>query len=257
MQLRTLLAQPTHPDDADHRLRFAFYALMTTDEEWTTFENRFGVKLVEGYGLSETLGICTCNPVMHGEIRRHSVGRPVLGREVRVLGEDRRDKEANQVGRICVRGEAMFSGYYRNPEATAACMQDGWLDTGDNGYFDEQGYLYFFDRTKDIIKRAGENIAASEVERVLNEHPGILESAVIAVPDALRDEAVKAFIVLEPGMTLTEAEVRKWCASRLASFKVPSFCQFVPSLPKTSIGKIKKYLLKQGKFDDAEEASES
>ena len=254
MQLRTLLAQPARPDDADHRLRFAFYALNTTDEEWTAFETRFGVKLVEGYGLSETLGICTCNPVMHGEIRRHSVGRPVLGRELRVLGEDGRERPPGEVGRIAVRGEAMFSGYYKNPEATAACLQDGWLDTGDNGYFDEQGYLYFFDRTKDIIKRSGENIAASEVERVLNEHPEVVESAVIAVPDALRDEAVKAFIVLGPGATLTEVGAREWCAARLASFKVPSFCEFVPRLPKTSIGKIKKYLLKQGKFDDVEEA---
>ena len=106
------------------------------------------------------------------------------------------------------------------------------------------GYIHFFDRSKDVIKRAGENIAATEVERVLNEHPKILESAVISVPDPLRDEAIKAFVVLHPGESMTEDEVRAWCARHLSKFKVPSFCEFRPALPHTSIGKIMKYVLK-------------
>ncbi len=113
----------------------------------------------------------------------------------------------------------------------------------------------FIDRSKDVIKRAGENIAATEVERVLNEHPAIAESAVIAVPDPLRDEAVKAFVVLRPGHTLSEQEVQGWCASRLARFKVPSFVSFIDELPKTSIGKIMKYVLKQGGSHGTQEAS--
>jgi crotonobetaine/carnitine-CoA ligase len=249
MQLRTMLAQPPDPDDARHRVRFSFYALMTTDEEWTRFEQRFGIRLVEGYGLSETLGICTCNPAVFGQVKRHCIGLPVLGREIRVVDEDGRDQPAGQVGRIMVRGEALFSGYYKNPEATAACMVDGWFDTGDNGSFDDDGYLHFFDRSKDVIKRAGENIAASEVERVLSEHPKVAESAVIGVPDALRDEAVMAFVVLRPGESLSVEEVQAWCLQHLAKFKVPSYCEFIKALPKTSIGKIMKYQLKQGVRD--------
>ncbi len=244
MQLRTMLAQPPHADDAKHRVRFSFYALPTTDEEWDRFEQRFGVTLVEGYGLSETLGICSCNPV-YGKVKRHCIGLPVLGRQMRVADELGHDLPAGQVGRILVRGEALFSGYHANPEATAACMHEGWFDTGDTGSFDEDGYLHFFDRSKDVIKRAGENIAATEVERVLNEHPDIAESAVIAVPDALRDEAVKAFVVLREGRQLTQHEVQDWCLRHLAKFKVPSFVEFIPSLPKTSIGKISKHVLKE------------
>ena len=168
MQLRTMLAQPVQADEREHRVRFSFYALPTTDEEWDRFEQRFGVRLVEGYGLSETLGICTSNPVVHGVVKRHCIGLPVLGREVRVVDEANADVATNEVGRILVRGEPMFSGYYRNEEATLACQVGDWFDTGDNGSLDVDGYVHFFDRSKDVIKRAGENIAASEVERVLN-----------------------------------------------------------------------------------------
>ena len=244
MLLRTMLAQPPRADDAQHQVRFSFYALPTTDAEWEQFEGRFGVKLVEGYGLSETLGICSSNPVVHGTTKRHCIGLPTLGRRMRVVDESFADLPPGEVGRILVRGGAMFSGYYKNQEATDACMKDGWFDSGDNGSIDTDGYFHFFDRSKDVIKRAGENIAATEVERVLNEHPKILESAVIAVPDPLRDEAIKAFVVLRPGESMTEDEVREWCARHLAKFKVPSFCEFRPSLPHTSIGKIMKYVLK-------------
>ena len=244
MQLRTMLAQPAHPDDARHDVRFSFYALLTNDDEWEQFESRFGVKLVEGYGLSETLGICSSNPAVHGVTKRHCIGLATLGREMRVVDETFQDLPTDVVGKILVRGGAMFSGYYKNQEATDACIRDGWFDTGDNGSIDSDGYFHFFDRSKDVIKRAGENIAASEVERVLNEHPKVFESAVIAVPDALRDEAVKAFVVLRPGESMSEEEIIAWCARHLSKFKVPSFCEFRTSLPHTSIGKIMKYVLK-------------
>ncbi len=244
MLLRTMLAQPAHADDAQHNVRFSFYALPTTDDEWDQFERRFGVKLVEGYGLSETLGICSSNPVLHGSTKRHCIGLPTLGRQMRVVDDSYAELAQDQVGRILVRGGAMFSGYYKNQEATDACLKDGWFDTGDNGSVDRDGYFHFFDRSKDVIKRAGENIAATEVERVLNEHPKVAESAVIAVPDPLRDEAIKAFVVLREGETMSEEEVRAWCARHLAKFKVPSYYEFRTSLPHTSIGKIMKYVLK-------------
>jgi crotonobetaine/carnitine-CoA ligase len=249
MQLRTMLAQTPHSDDAVHRVRLSFYALLTTDEEWTRFEERFGVRLVEGYGLSETLGICTCNPAVFGQIKRHCIGLPVPGREIRVMNEEGVNQPYGKPGRIMVRGQPMFSGYFKNPEASKACMVEDWFDTGDNGFFDEDGYLHFFDRSKDVIKRAGENVAASEVERVLNEHPKIAESAVISVPDPLRDEAVKAFVVIRQGEVLSIEEMKDWCLKHLAKFKVPSFYEYIDVLPKTSIGKIMKYQLKQRDSD--------
>ncbi|HMS11762.1 MAG TPA: AMP-binding protein, partial [Microthrixaceae bacterium] len=114
-----------------------------------------------------------------GVTKRHCIGLPVLGREVRVVDDARRDLPPGQVGRILVRGEPLFSGYYRNPEATAACMQDGWLDTGDNGSMDADGYLYFFDRSKDVIKSGGENIYPKGGERGSHTHPYVLEPAVV------------------------------------------------------------------------------
>jgi len=244
MLLRTMLAQPPRDDDTEHSLRFSFYALPTSTEEWTAFETRFNVRLIEGYGLSETLGICTSNPLLHGASKRHCIGLPVLGREVRIVNDQWEDMPAGESGAIVVRGEPLFSGYFRNEEATRACFRDGYFSTGDNGWFDEDGYLHFLDRSKDVIKRAGENIAAGEVERVLNEHPAVAESAVIGVFDPLRDEAVKAYIVLKPGATASAADLQSWCATYLAKFKVPSFIEYRSDLPKTSIGKIMKYKLR-------------
>lgn len=244
MLLRTMLAQPPRPDDGEHYLRVSFYALPTSSEEWTAFEERFNVRLIEGYGLSETLGVCTSNPLIHGKAKRHCIGLPVLGREIRVVDENWNDCPTGTAGGIVLRGQPLFSGYFRNEEATQACMRDGWFFTGDNGWFDEDGYLYFVDRSKDVIKRAGENIAAGEVERVLNEHPSVAESAVIGVFDPLRDEAVKAYVVLKPGVSAGPDELVEWCAQYLAKFKVPSFIEFRAELPKTSIGKIMKYQLR-------------
>ncbi len=244
MILRTLLAQPPQDTDALHDIRTSFYALTTSDAEWTTFETRFGVHLIEGYGLSETFGICTANPVIHGRTKRHCIGLPILGRQIRVVDDAGQDLPAGQTGGIVVRGAPVFMGYFRNPEATSTAMQDGWLTTGDNGWFDEDGYLHFLDRSKDVIKRAGENIAAGEVERVLAEHPAVEECAVIGVFDPLRDEAVKAVIVLRAGIAVTDAELAEWCARFLAKFKVPTLFEYRDALPKTSIGKIMKYQLR-------------
>lgn len=245
MVLRTMLAQAPHPDDAKHDVRFSIYALPTSDAEWDAFEQRFGVTLIEGYGLSETLAVCCMNPVHYGVRKRHCIGLPTPGRQMRIVNDQGNELPPSEIGRIQVRGGPLFDGYYKDEQATAACMFEEWFDTGDNGSTDEDGYFYFFDRSKDVIKRAGENISASEVERVINSHPRVSECAVIAVPDALRDEAVKAIVVPRPGEDLTGEEVRAWCAEHLAAFKVPSHFEFRASLPKTSIGKVMKYLLKK------------
>ncbi len=255
MVLRTLLAQPPSEADSDHDVRFSFYALPTSPDEWESFERRYRVTLVEGYGLTETYGICTSNPLVYGVTKRHCIGLPLPGHEIRVVDEEMNDVAQGQVGQIAVGGKPLFSRYYKNEAATAGCMRDGWFLTGDNGYLDADGYLNFFDRSKDVIKRAGENIAATEVERVLNDHPDILESAVIGVFDPLRDEAVKAYVVRQEGASIDAAQVIAWCAKYLSRFKVPSFVEFRDELPKTSIGKIQKFVLKNEHARQVEEGA--
>lgn len=246
MQARTLLAQPPRDDDPDHELRRVFYAINITDSEKETFEQRFGVRFINGYGLSEAMTIVSISPVF-GPQRWPSIGLPGTDRRVRVVDNDGQDVPVGEVGEIIVwgiPGRNIMKGYFKDPEATAAAVRDGWLHTGDHGYFDEYGYLYFFDRKKDVIKRAGENVSASEVEGVLIEHPGVLEAAVIAVPDPVRDEAVKAFLVLAPDQQPTIQELQEYCRTRLAKFKVPTEIEVLDELPKTSIGKIEKKVLR-------------
>lgn len=244
--LRTILAQPPAPTDRDHALRRVFFAINVTDKEKEDFERRFGVELINGYGLSEAMTVVTMAPVF-GPKRWPSIGLPVIDRQVRIVDESGRELPPGEIGEIVVYGwpgRTLMKGYYKDPEATAQALRDGWLHTGDNGYMDEKGYVYFFDRKKDVIKRAAENVSASEVERVLVDHPLIAEAAVIGVPDPIKDEAVKAFVVLRPGASLTEADIIEYCKREMAKFKVPSFVEILESLPKTSIGKIEKKVLR-------------
>lgn len=247
MQVRTLLAQPPSEDDSRHSLRRNFYAINVLDSEKDEFERRFGIELVNGYGLSEAMTIVTVAPVF-GEKRWPSIGLPAHDRIVRIVDESGNDVPVGETGEIIVwgiPGRTLMKGYFKDPDATAAALRDGWLHTGDNGYFDEKGYVYFFDRKKDVIKRAGENISATEVESALLTYADIDEAAVIGVPDPVRDEAVKAIIVPRSGVQLTEEDVTAFCRERLASFKIPTIIEIVDALPKTSIGKIEKKLLRQ------------
>lgn len=247
MQVRTLLAQPAAETDTDHSLRRNFYAINVLDSEKEEFERRFGVELVNGYGLSEAMTIVTVAPVF-GDKRWPSIGLPAYDRLVRIVDEEGRDVPTGTPGEIIVwgiPGRTLMKGYFKDPEATARTVRDGWLYTGDNGYFDEKGYVYFFDRKKDVIKRAGENISASEVETALLLDERVQEAAVIGVADPIRDEAVKAFVVPVVGVELTEEQVVEHCRSQLASFKVPTLVEIVDALPKTSIGKIEKKALRQ------------
>jgi acyl-CoA synthetase (AMP-forming)/AMP-acid ligase II len=140
-----------------------------------------------------------------------------------------------------------MKGYYKNPEATAKVLKDGWLYTGDLGYLDADGYLYFVDRVKDMVRRGDENISSEEVERVLNSHPQVAESAVIAVPDLIRGEEVKAYIVLKPAATaesVAPEEIWNFCKPHLSAFKVPRFIEYRADLPKTPSSKVQKNILR-------------
>ncbi len=247
MMLRTLLLQPVDPNEKDHCLREMLYFLAVSDEEKRTFEERYGVRIMNTYGSTESISWVLTDPPT-GPRRWPSVGRPGLGYEVRIAGDDGVQAAAGELGEIQVkgtRGRTIMKEYYNDPEATARTFtQDGWLRTGDKGYMDEDGWFFFVDRKANMIKRAGENISASELESVLMQHPAVDEAAVIGVPDPIRDQAVKAFVKPRAGVEITEGEVLAFCEEHMAGFKVPSFVQIVDDFPRTCSMKIEKKLLK-------------
>jgi crotonobetaine/carnitine-CoA ligase len=137
-----------------------------------------------------------------------------------------------------------MKGYFKNPKATEETIRDGWLYTGDNAYYDEQGYFYFVDRGKDIIKRGGENVAPSEIEAAIKQINGVSDVAVVGMPDEMFDEVPQAFVILQPGVTLTEEGIIEGCRQSLTRFKVPVAVTFCDEFPRTSVGKIQKHLLR-------------
>lgn len=245
--LRMILAQPEHPLDGENRMWRCPYAIAISDEEWDTFERRFETTLLDLYGLTETLAPCTIMPIW-AEHRRGSVGWPNFGMEVKIVDDNRKEVPIGETGEIAIKGEpgiSLFREYYKNPEATSEDLVNGWFYSGDYGKVDEDGYVYFLDRKKDVIQRAAENISAPEVERVIQEHPAVEEVAVIAVPDPIRDEAVMAIIRFKAGEKATQDEITEFCKARMAKFKVPEFYIFQEEeFPKTSIGKIQKNIIR-------------
>lgn len=243
MQLRVILAQPPVEGERDHQVRRLFYSINVTEAEKDAFESRFGATLINGYGLSEGMTLLTCAPIVAPR-RWPSIGLPSPGRQLLLLDDDGNEVAPGEVGEIVAvgtPGRDIMLGYYGDPESTALALgPDGRLHTGDNAYADSEGYLYFFDRKKDMIKRAGENISAIEVEEVVLEHPKVSEAAVVGVPDDIRDEAVAVVVVpVEPG-ALTAEELIEYCRTRLSKFKVPTVVSFADGLPRTSIGKVRK-----------------
>ena len=242
--IRMLLAQ----DDGTERrrelvkngLRVVLFAQNITSKQLDEWDARFGAPLLQLWGMTETMGPPLMNPI-DGERRNMSMGKPVVGYEVRLTT----DTEIVVRG---VPGDSLMKGYFKNPEATAATIRDGWLHSGDNARVDANGYFHFVDRAKDMIKRAGENVAASEVEAVIRDHAQVFDCAVIGVPDDVRDEAIVAIVVPDAqasGPALTEEEVVRWCRERLAAFRVPQAVRFRDELPRTAVGKIQKHILRR------------
>ena len=192
--------------------------------------------------MTETIGIPLMNP-LHGVCKNESIGRPTLAYEVKLVDEQGNEVQIGASGQILIKGHAgrtIMKKYLRNPLATEETIQDGWLRTGDNARIGEDGYYYFVDRVKDMIKRSGENVATIEVESALASHPAVYEAAVIGVPDDMRDEAIKAFVILNEEMYVTEDELMAHCQAQLAKFKVPDSIDFLDDFPRTSVGKIQK-----------------
>ena len=203
-------------------------------------------RFADAYGLTETVSGDTFNDEAHTLSKIGSVGKPVVGLDVTILGPDDAPVEAGTAGEILLRGPKVVSGYWKNPEATAAAFTSGgWFRTGDIGHLDSGGYLYIDDRKKDMIVSGGENVATSEVERVLYEHQAVLEAAVVAMPDARWGEVPRAFIVLKPGEELTAEALIAHCRERLAGFKTPKEIVFLDVLPRNPSGKVLKRQLRE------------
>jgi len=244
--MRMLLARPRRPEHRRHRLRLVIFAQNVTEEQLVEWDERFGAPLMQIYGMTEQLGHPLSNPLDYPRDNM-SIGLPSLGWQIRIVDEDGRDVPGGEAGQLLVRGEpgvSLMRGYFKNPAATAEAIRDGWLWTGDNVRVGPDGFVSFVDRAKDMIKRSGENVAASEVEAVLKAHPAIFDVAVIGIPDPIRDEAIKACVILREGAAATEAELIAWCAARLARFRVPEIVELYDEFPRTSVGKIQKHILR-------------
>jgi crotonobetaine/carnitine-CoA ligase len=244
---RMLYNQPPTPLDAAHGVRIACGAPVPV-EIYADFERRFHLTVLETYGLSE----CPMGTSNLANMRkRGSMGKPArhpdptLYTRVRLVDDADRDVPVGQVGEVLLQSPALMVGYYRDPERTAEAMHGGWFHTGDYARQDEDGFFFFVDRKKDIIRRRGENISSVEIERVLNNHPAVAESAVIPVPSVLSEDDIHAYVVLQPGTQTTAEELRAWCEARLARFKIPQSVRFRDALPKTPTQRVEKYKLRE------------
>ncbi|WML39833.1 AMP-binding protein [Neobacillus sp. OS1-2] len=214
-------------------------------ESWRSVTK--GCALYEAsYGLSETH---TCDTFMPQEqIKFGSCGIPIYETAIRIVDhETGREQPAGKHGEIVVKSPGVFKGYLNRPEATAETLKDGWVHTGDIGYLDEDGYLYFLGRVKEMIKSSGYSIFPEDVEALLNLHPAIRQSAVIGVPDPIKGEVIKAFVVLHDGQrdNLTAADLIQWAKETMAAYKYPRYVEIIDQLPATSSGKVLRKLLKE------------
>ncbi|MCZ2101271.1 MAG: AMP-binding protein [Chitinophagales bacterium] len=203
-----------------------------------------GCYLSEGYGLTESSPVLTINP-LDGSGKSGSIGLPVPSTDIRIVNEEGRVLNINEEGEIQAKGPQIMKGYYNQPvETSKVITSDGWLNTGDIGYMDEEGYVFIVDRKKDMILVSGFNVYPNEIESVAVTHPKVLEAAAVGVPDPKSTEAVKLFVV-KKDKSLTKDELIEFCKTSLAAYKVPKYVEFKDELPKTNVGKILRRALKE------------
>ncbi|MEC1524988.1 AMP-binding protein [Neobacillus niacini] len=213
---------------------------------WIPFEERFGLQLLEGYGTTETTTACISNTP--NEFRIGSCGKPLPHYEISIRDEANFPIATTEPGELCIRPlkpHVFMEGYYKMEEKTKESLKDGWFHTGDRAYRDVDGFYYFLDRTKDVIRRKGENISSYMVEKIINNHPKVLESAAIGIPNELSEDELKVFIRIKPGETAEEKEIFNWCEKYMSDFMHPRFIEFIDEFPKTPTEKIQKYKLKE------------
>jgi crotonobetaine/carnitine-CoA ligase len=233
---------PTKP----HRLRQCM-TVPSPKEIYMDFEARYHLRITSVYALTETCVVTLFTPDDPIE-KAGSSGKTPGYVEIELVGTDNRPVPAGQSGEICIRAREpglMMLGYYKMPDATAQQMRGDWFHSGDRGYLDEDGYLFFVDRKKEAIRRRGENISAYEVELIISRHPKVLEAAAIPVSSELSEDDVMAYIVLKPSETISFEELISFCSQNMPYYMVPRFIEFVDCLPKTPSQKIEKYKLKE------------
>ena len=238
-----LLNQPPSPEDKKHSMRAFYLGPSSLDK---AMHDRFGVRSIEIYGSTE-VGICTGAP--YGENRPGSCGRARDSvYDVHVLDDLDREVPPGTPGEICIRPKvpfSVFSGYYNFDNATVKAWRNLWFHSGDRGFMDKDGFFFFMDRQKDALRRRGENVSSFEVERVINAHPAVLETAIVAVPSEIGEDEIKACIVLKSGAAVAPEAILDFCQERMAYFMVPRFIEFYKALPKTPTEKVEKYKLRQ------------
>ena len=273
MMMPVLLKQSPSNHDRDNSVRLFYGSPALAPEVLAEFEERFGAKVLIGFALTEC---CYGTIERHGQPHRQgSAGQPRWHPDSRFQNELRIVDDGNilpsgKAGEITLRSPAVMPAYWRDPERTREVLRDGWLFTGDLGWLDEDGHLYFVDRKKDVVRRRGENISSQEVEEVIKGHPAVLDCAVIAVPSELGEEEVKAYVIPRPSPVpssghpvpliegtegdgevapLRPEDVVYWCAERLAYFKVPRYVEFREDLPRTPSFRVRKDVLRQERED--------
>jgi crotonobetaine/carnitine-CoA ligase len=232
------------PDDADNPLKKMFGAAAPKDI-FEAFEKRFGVTLIEGYGMNE-IGLPLMSTLR--DRKPGSIGRPIPGYVVKVVDDDGVELPPNTAGEILTRPlkpYCMLLEYYKMPEKTLEAWRDLWFHTGDYAYHDEDGYFYFVDRKKDALRRRGENISSYEVEKVINSHPAVLESAAVAAKSDLGEDEVMVCLTLKPGRGLEPLDLIVYCEERMAYFMIPRYIRIMDQLPKTATERVKKAELRE------------
>ncbi len=254
MMMPVLSKNDAQPDDADNTVRLFYGSPSFSPEFLAEFQDRFATDIIVGFGMTET-----CYGTIEGireDRRAGSSGRgrqhpdPRFENTIRIAdAETGVHVGSNTVGEITIKNPAVMPGYWRNDEQNRETLRNGWLYTGDLGWLDDDGFLYFVDRKKDIIRRRGENISSQEVENVIKANPDVLDCAVLAVPSELGEDEVKAYVTPRPGATVDPEQVVYWCAEHLAYFKVPRYWEVRDELPRTPSLRVRKDVLRQERED--------
>ena len=238
-----------HPDPMRYNLSSMQYWISGSAplslETWRRFKEVFGFEIIEGWGLTEAGANNSVNPFW-GRKKVGSIGLPMKGTEMGIMDDLGEMVPPGEKGEIVIRGPMLMQGYWKKPEETAETLRDGWLHTEDVGYMDEDGYYWITDRKKDLIIKGGENISPRTIEEVLFSHPKISEAAVIAIPDEIYGEDIKAFVVLNPGEAAVQPEeIVGYCCAKLGDFFSPKQVAFLAALPKSLVGKVLKKELRK------------
>ena len=253
MMMSILAKNEPSDHDRNNSVRLFYGSPAFSPEFLDNFQKRFDTDIIVGFGMTET---CYGTIEVIGDDRRaNSSGKPRTHPDsrfknlIKIIDENGTALPPGTPGEITLHNPAIMPGYWANPEQSQLSLQDGWLRTGDLGWVDEQNFLYFVDRKKDIIRRRGENISSKEVEDVIKQHETVLECAIIAVPSEFGEDEVKAYLIPKPGSEIEPGDIIKWCASKLAYFKVPRYIEVRSDLPQTPSLRIRKDILRTEKTD--------